>query len=93
MSIPDKAEGAMPSAATTKEEASIADPEQGDSSVNDEKPQQNPTPVPVVFSIPDGGGRAWTVVLGSSLVLFSTFGYVRQPAPHLLYVSLISDHR
>lgn len=28
------------------------------------------------FTIPDGGWRAWSVVLGSSLVLFCTFGYV-----------------
>jgi hypothetical protein len=28
------------------------------------------------FPIPDGGWRAWSVVFGCALVLFSTFGYV-----------------
>lgn len=29
------------------------------------------------FTIPDGGWRAWSVVLGSTLALFVSFGYVR----------------
>ena len=48
----------------------IVDIEQGDGSIKDEKI------VPVAFAIPDGGWRAWSVVFGSALVLFSTFGYV-----------------
>ena len=29
-----------------------------------------------VFTIPDGGLRAWSVAFGSFLIIFSTFGYV-----------------
>lgn len=32
------------------------------------------------FEVPDGGWRAWSVVMGSFLVLFSTFGYVSTSA-------------
>lgn len=61
---------------TTRPETSgtIVDTEQGDSSVNHEKSQ--PKPAPAAFTIPDGGWRAWLVVFGCALVLFSTFGYV-----------------
>lgn len=37
--------------------------------------EKSPGPEAVDFTIPDGGWRAWSVVLGSSLVLFCTFGY------------------
>lgn len=30
----------------------------------------------LAFTIPDGGWRAWSVVLGSTLALFVSFGYV-----------------
>jgi MFS family permease len=41
------------------------------------------------FTIPDGGWRAWSVVLGSSLVLFCTFGYVNAFG---VYQSYYSQH-
>src|ERR1700683_5143532 len=41
-------------------------------------------PVSDVFTIPDGGWRAWSVVMGSFLVLFSTFGYVSTMTPCIL---------
>ena len=53
---------------------------------------EKPSP-PSTFTIPDGGWRSWTVVLGSALVLFSTFGYVSYTHPHLHYISLITKHR
>jgi len=47
------------------------DEEKGADPPSDEKAPPNS-----VFTIPDGGWRAWSVVLGCFFVLFSTFGYV-----------------
>jgi MFS family permease len=42
-----------------------------------------------VFTIPDGGWRAWSVVMGSFLILFSTFGYINAFG---VYQSYYSQH-
>lgn len=39
-------------------------------------PTSEDVPAVTGFEVPDGGWRAWSVVMGSFLVLFSTFGYV-----------------
>ena len=59
--------GTRPPTAKTLNE----DEEKGVDILSDEK-----APVADVFIIPDGGWRAWSVVVGCFLVLFSTFGYV-----------------
>jgi hypothetical protein len=52
------------------EEKRVDAPSDGKEPVSADSPGGN------AFSIPDGGWRAWSVVFGCALVLFSTFGYV-----------------
>jgi hypothetical protein len=59
------------------------DEEKGEDPPSDEKAPPNS-----VFIIPDGGYRAWSVVVGGAFVLFSTFGYVCTWIPHIHNVPL-----
>jgi len=52
------------------EEKRVDAPSDGKEPVSADSPGDN------AFRIPDGGWRAWSVVFGCALVLFSTFGYV-----------------
>ena len=53
------------------------DEEKGvNSALESKAPVSHDSPASDAFTIPDGGWRAWSVVFGCALVLFSTFGYV-----------------
>lgn len=67
------------------------DEEKGAEDASTQQPTNSSTgsgDAPGSFTIPDGGWRAWLVVLGSFLVLFSTFGYV---SPHSICTASIGS--